>query len=277
MMGVNETEPSLRQIGEFSRLTKISVRMIRHYQDRGLLLPAWTDPFTGYRFYGRDQLVLAIRIRELRDAGLSIERIGMVIETDDSERIIEILECHARELAEKAHLAERQIASVSRLIEAEGETKMELVVTEKTRPAQIRAALRRVIPSYSDEGELWGTMMPLLQETNLTWGPETSVGASFFDPDYKESDCDVQIWMTVPQQFEAVAPLECVEVPEHKAISVTVTGPYDEVIYAATDALARYAEDHDLATGLMYNVYVVGPGSGVSPDQYVTEVCTEIL
>ncbi|SEC21280.1 MerR family regulatory protein [Paramicrobacterium humi] len=45
------TSGALLGIGDFSRYAGLSVRMLRHYDDRGLLTPAEVDPFTGYRRY----------------------------------------------------------------------------------------------------------------------------------------------------------------------------------------------------------------------------------
>mgnify|MGYP000207889329 FL=1 len=44
------------KIGEFSKLSRVSIRMLRRYNEVGLLLPAETDPITGYRYYSEDQL-----------------------------------------------------------------------------------------------------------------------------------------------------------------------------------------------------------------------------
>lgn len=69
-MAHHEKERLLR-IGLFSGLTAISVRMLRHYQDQGVLKPAFVDPLTGHRFYAPEQLTQAHWIVRLRDAGLS--------------------------------------------------------------------------------------------------------------------------------------------------------------------------------------------------------------
>mgnify|MGYP000023241084 CR=1 FL=1 len=43
------------KIGEFSKLTRISIRMLRHYDEIGLLVPENVDEFTGYRYYSEEQ------------------------------------------------------------------------------------------------------------------------------------------------------------------------------------------------------------------------------
>ena len=60
------------KIGEFSKLSRISIRMLRHYDEIGLLAPETTDPFTGYRYYSEAQLITAGRINALKDMGFKL-------------------------------------------------------------------------------------------------------------------------------------------------------------------------------------------------------------
>ena len=64
------------KIGDFSKLSRLSVRMLRHYDELGLLVPLSTDPFTGYRYYAEEQLAAAAHIAALRAMGFSLVEIG---------------------------------------------------------------------------------------------------------------------------------------------------------------------------------------------------------
>ena len=55
------------KIGDFSKLSRLSVRMLRHYDELGLLTPLSTDPFTGYRYYAEEQLAAAAHIVGVQD------------------------------------------------------------------------------------------------------------------------------------------------------------------------------------------------------------------
>jgi DNA-binding transcriptional MerR regulator len=63
------------KIGEFSKLSNITVRSLRHYESLGLLEPEKTDTTTGYRYYSARQLETAKKIRMFRDLGFSLESI----------------------------------------------------------------------------------------------------------------------------------------------------------------------------------------------------------
>ena len=68
------------KIGEFSKLSRVSIRSLRRYDEAGLLAPASIDPFTGYRYYREGQLLTANRIRALRDMGFSYAAIREVLD-----------------------------------------------------------------------------------------------------------------------------------------------------------------------------------------------------
>jgi DNA-binding transcriptional MerR regulator len=66
----------LLPIGDFSRMTYLSVKALRHYHEVGLLDPRRIDPATGYRLYDPSQVSTAQVIRRLRDLGMPLEDIG---------------------------------------------------------------------------------------------------------------------------------------------------------------------------------------------------------
>ena len=68
------------RIGEFSKLSRVSIRMLRHYDDIGLLKPAEIDQFTGYRYYSPEQLPVIGRITALKDMGFSLADIVKMLE-----------------------------------------------------------------------------------------------------------------------------------------------------------------------------------------------------
>ena len=71
------------RIGEFSKLTQVSVRMLRYYDEAGLLKPAEVDRWTGHRLYSANQIPRLDRIRYLRDSGFQVSEIALALEMDD--------------------------------------------------------------------------------------------------------------------------------------------------------------------------------------------------
>ena len=77
------------KIGEFSKLSRISIRMLRHYDEIGLLKPTELDRFTGYRYYSEAQLPIAGRITSLKDMGFGLSAIGELLACYDDKDLLE--------------------------------------------------------------------------------------------------------------------------------------------------------------------------------------------
>lgn len=75
--------PDLMPIGRFSRLTGLSAKALRLYDQLGLLSPAVIDITTGYRYYGREQAPLARRIQQLRSLQMPLADIRTLLATPD--------------------------------------------------------------------------------------------------------------------------------------------------------------------------------------------------
>jgi DNA-binding transcriptional MerR regulator len=111
------------KIGEFSRLSQVTVKTLHHYSDLGLLKPASIDPQTKYRYYTVDQLPRVHRIMALKELGLSLEQIGVLLDEDlPTEQIRGMLRFRQAEIHQQAQEAQRQLSIIEfrlRMIEAE--------------------------------------------------------------------------------------------------------------------------------------------------------------
>ena len=70
------------KIGEFSRLSQVTVATLHHYDEIGLLKPAQIDKFTNYRYYTLEQLPHVHRILALKELGLSLDQIIQMVNTE---------------------------------------------------------------------------------------------------------------------------------------------------------------------------------------------------
>jgi len=70
------------KIGEFSKLSQVTVKTLRYYDEIGLLKPAKVDRFTSYRYYSADQLPRLNRILALKDLGLSLAQVAQLLDGD---------------------------------------------------------------------------------------------------------------------------------------------------------------------------------------------------
>lgn len=148
------------KIGDFSKLSRVSIRMLRHYDDIGLLKPAETDDFTGYRYYREDQLFIVARITALKDMGFPLADIVRILEIyDDKEKLDGFLSDRQKELTEQAKETTYKLMLLDTVRKRlRKEPKMNYDVTIKTIPERYAATVHMIIPHYENEGMAWGMM-----------------------------------------------------------------------------------------------------------------------
>ncbi|MGN1025693.1 MAG: helix-turn-helix domain-containing protein, partial [Faecousia sp.] len=77
------------KIGDFSKLSRVSIRMLRHYDEIGLLHPVQIDRESGYRYYSENQLPVAGRITALKDMGFGLADIGEMLDCYEEKAVME--------------------------------------------------------------------------------------------------------------------------------------------------------------------------------------------
>lgn len=269
---------NLIAIGQFSSLTRISVRMLRHYDTHGVLVPAHVDEWTGHRLYAPSQLRDASDIRNLRDVGFGVSAIAAVLASRGTPAWGNALRLQCDTLADELRAAQTRVALIERMLN-EGETTMNITVERFTEPAMSIVALRGVVPTYRDEGVLWQRMGPLLREQGVQ--PIGPSGVIEHDDEYVEQDVDLSIYLPVAAGTHAVAPLEILELPERECLMARVIGPYDQIA-TAHDLIRERAVREGLTlhtlkglAGRTFNRYLTTPDR-VRPEELVTEVCVPI-
>ena len=267
------------RIGTFSTLSRISVRMLRYYQEHDVLVPARTDPFSGYRYYRAEQLVDAHLVVQLRDAGFPVASIAQLVVCAGPARVEAAIAAQRTELLRQQDALRGQLLALDRIgTTLRGHVTMTTMtdVTVTTLPRMEVAGLRRTIAEYHAEGLLWQEIMPLLEKSGARLPDGAIGGATYYDADYREADVDVEVWLQVSEPFDATPPLECRTLPAQRIVTATVRGDYSQMP-TATTAIGAYIAEHGLRTGPMFNIYRVSPAQSDDPNSWVTDVCFPIL
>jgi len=111
------------KIGDFSRLSQVTVKTLHHYDDLGLIKPVHIDPSTNYRYYTVEQLPRIHRIMALKEIGLTLEQIGILLNDDlTTDQIRGMLRLKQSEIEQQIQATQKQMMMVEfrlRMIEAE--------------------------------------------------------------------------------------------------------------------------------------------------------------
>jgi DNA-binding transcriptional MerR regulator len=244
------------KIGDFSRLSRVSIETLRHYDTLGLLTPATVDTFTGYRYYRYAQLGRLNRILALKDLGFSLEQIAQVLEGEvTAEQLRGMLTLKQAEIAQRIDAEQERLQRVAaRLRQIEMEAKMPTydVVVKKVENLNV-AAIRAVVPTYKDQGPLWGELYSTLGPQPAQFaGPCISV---YYDEGYQERDVDVEVCQPVRGAIALAGRITARELPGATMAAVIHHGPY-ATIGEAYNALTRWIEGNGYR--------VVGPAREVN-------------
>jgi DNA-binding transcriptional MerR regulator len=238
------------RIGEFSRIARVSMRLLRYYEELGLLRPAHTDSSNGYRYYSAAQLAQLNRILVLRDLGLALEQIARVVQDGISAeelrgmllmRRAEIEQSQA-ELAVRLRLLESRIASLE--TEHEGVPDDVVIRSEPDRPF---LSMRTRQPSFAAALAL---ALELQREVPLQI-PRGAVGSFIvvshsleFEPD----DLDLELGFAVeskPARIPVLGSgreLEFRTLPGHALVATCVRVGAPAHAHLTTTRIGRYLE-----------------------------------
>ncbi len=135
------------RIGEFSKIAQVSGRLLRYYDEIGLLSPEYTDPQTGYRYYSAKQLSHLNRVLVLKDLGLSLEQVARLLDqnisTDEIKGMLTLRKAQIERVVEEEMIRFRDIESRLKQLDTHGYIQEPDVILKEV-PAQGYLALREV-------------------------------------------------------------------------------------------------------------------------------------
>ena len=256
------------KIGEFSKLSMLTVKTLRFYEKEGLLEPASVDEWTGYRLYRTDQLHQAARIKAFRQLGLPVAQIKLICQGVDPAPI---LEAHAGKLRAQQQEIAASLSVIDHLLK---EDEMKYQATTKTIPACIVYYSETTLPQYSDA---------------MSWIPQQGAEAHQLNPDlkciepnyefveyldgeYRERDIRVRHSQAVADFGVESDNIKFRQIPETKVLSVYHQGAYDQ-IGEAYAFIMKYAEENGYeCAGLARESYIDGIWNKDSVDEWLTEI-----
>jgi DNA-binding transcriptional MerR regulator/effector-binding domain-containing protein len=261
---------TLLTIGEFSRLTHLSVKALRHYHDLGLLDPADVDPDTGYRFYAAAQAPTAQLIRRFRDMDMPLEQIKAVLAAADPDERDRVIIGHLRSMERQLEQTQATVASLRALLEGGG---LPLAVEFRTLAAGPALMARDRVGWNDVEHWLHDTLTDLRRQLDLgadrRSGPDGALySTEFFEAHIGEVIAFVPLAGARPQAAPQLG-----DVPGGPVAVTVHRGPFDELDRAYA-ALGTFVNERGIGTRApIRENYVVSALDGSDGESLVTEVC----
>ena len=263
------------RIGDFSKLSRVSVKTLRYYDEMGLLKPVEVNAFTGYRLYEYSQLSVLHRILALKDLGFSLEEIGHLLDGDLSVEqmrgMLKLRETEARQrVREEAERLERIGARLRQIEQEDGMSNYDVVIK---RADKIKiASVRDVVPTPPDQGGLWEELGEYLAQQRVQ--PTGACFTLYHDDEYKERDWNLEVCEPIHGDLRESKRVKVQTLPAAEMLACTIhNGPFTR-LGEAYNAIGKWITDNGYRiVGPCREVYLRPPeGTGQTDPNTVTEI-----
>lgn len=260
-------------IGELSRATALTVKALRHYHERGLLMPARVDPRTGYRFYDGAAFERARAIKALRALDFSLDDIGAILaDCGDDADTLAFLEAHRAEIAARLSHLRAVSRALDSVIQQEKEARAmndhAFQIEEKTLPTQLIAGIR-THGHFAQCGDVFKRL-----GRALGFGIGGKASMLVYDEEYKEGDADFEPFFPVKRRKRVPEDVRLRELAGGRALCLVHRGPYDRIAEVYGRLFLEIRERGLRPLTPSREVYLKGPGMIFegNPARYLTEV-----
>ena len=265
------------KIGDFAKISQVSIHMLRHYDKIELFSPIHTDESTGYRHYSASQIPKLNRILVLKDLGFSLHQIRDLIDKNVAiEELQGMLRLKESQIEQQIHEEHQRLLRVR--------TRLRQIMREGEQP--VHEVIIREIPEHHylstgwltkpDEAlaQIVGEMLNVLPPMGILKGEELHV--VIHAPPTRKLHHNVELGFVVtpqsPDEYKLPSgqPLTKRILPEEPAMATTVhSGPRCEVEYGYA-ALCSWIEAQELdACGYFREVYLNGTELNTDPENIV--------
>lgn len=258
-------------IGELSKLTQLPVKTLRFYHEEGLLVPAFVDPDTGYRYYDPSHVETARVIVYLRSLEFPLSEIKELLRSQGDDDVLMILQRQQSAVKDRVKQLRKAAKSLEQFITEEKEARTVAQTVDSVQEKVLEPLLVggiRTKGRYRDCGPLFGRLGRALGRS-ICGSPMLL----HYDSEYREDDADFEACMPVRRKKE-VEGITARELPGGHCVSLVYRGPYDQ-LGRAYAKIFEYINDRKYKVlSPTREVYLKGPGMIFkgSPKNYLTEI-----
>jgi DNA-binding transcriptional MerR regulator/effector-binding domain-containing protein len=256
-------------IGEFSRITHLSIKMLRRYHDAGLLEPDRVDAHTGYRYYSLEQLPTAQVIYRFRDLGMPVREVSELLSVVDPDARTALIAQHLRRLEAQLEETRAAVTSLRRLLQPDPAPLQ--VYRRRSEPTTV-AAVRGVVDL--DEILSWydGAVRELDSLLTARGVLPTGPPGGLYDNElFTHERGGVIVYVPVDEP-PTQGPVEPFVLPAVDLVTTIHIGPHDD-IDVTYGSLGTYVSQQALQIeGPIQEIYHVGPRDTDDSSAWRTEI-----
>ncbi len=256
-------------IGELSRITGLSVKALRFYHKKDLLVPRSVDRETKYRYYDKENVEKARMIRTLRSLNLSLEDIQEILRS--GEELTIALEKHRQRMQDEVSRYQNIVRQLDHLLKSE-EKIVKLLASkisafEEKYVEEIYVVSTRYIGNYFDSIDILQEMFEKIKG-QVTGRPLNL----FYEMDFKEKDADVEACLPIASSLVLPKGITARKLSSTKVISCIYSGSFQDFGHVYEEMMEQI-KSLDYKMGLpIREVYIKGPDTEKNENDYQTEI-----
>lgn len=265
------------KIGDFSKLTKVSVRMLRYYDKKGILKPEYIDSSTGHRLYSTNQVPLLQKIIMLRDLNFSIVEIKDIVDHWNQQYLLDKM---SKKLNATYEYIEEEKLRANKLKEAiehiqKNEIEKHYNISLKRVEAIPIISLRRKMNSPFEEELLWKELTEFVIQNNITIDQTRYNNiAIYHDIEHADDRVDIEVAFIVKKLGTSSGSI-CFRMLESVDVmaSMMVYGPYSNLEVAYSSLVQWLVEHNEYSIGdYSRQITIVDYRHTDNPQEYLTEI-----
>ncbi|HEX2620790.1 MAG TPA: MerR family transcriptional regulator [Phototrophicaceae bacterium] len=261
------------KIGEFARLSQVSMKTLRHYDRLGLLRPSHIDRESGYRLYEMEQLATMMRIQALKDCGFALENIAQLLQTHDVKAIEALL---AQRVAEQQQIVAEEQTRLQRLMARLNQfANMEQVppydvALKRTEPFTL-IGKRRCVATPAEIGPFANEVCCQLVDGGIIcMGPVIHL---YYELTSLEEELDVFVGLPVMALLTHNADLQYERIAAGQQVACVLhRGDYDTIKNAYITLNTWFSTSGYRLVGPRMEIYHRSPAHTGDPSSYLTEI-----
>ena len=266
------SEKTKLKIGEFSKMMQVTVKTLRHYEQKGLLVPDEVDEWTGYRYYRITQMQRLNTIRGLQRQGFTLEEIKELLEDGAQTPSIEQLTQKIEETERHLQLLMERRNQLLKWMDSHKQIKTMEKFSIQSLPEIIVASHREVISGYSALGLLCVNKIgPEMQRLGCKCPPP----GYCFTIEHNQEFCAENIDIEYCEQVEEMGVDSDIIQFKHldavpKALCKKHVGPYEHFHESFIEAFAYMEEQGYKMAGALRTSYIDGAWNQEDPEKWLS-------
>lgn len=266
---LDKPEENLYRVGIFSQMNQVTIKALRHYDEKGLLIPRYVDPENGYRYYSASQLPDLHQIIALRKIGFSLEEIRKVQQGVGKDKLLRLKKKRIlEEIAERT----RELSVIESYLSDEEEL-VEYDIIEKSLPEITIASMTLTIDNYGELINYMPQMDRELERLGCSYTNPQYCFNRYLDGEYKEEDIRVEICEAVTAAKSGDTFLEFSVVPKvENAVCTLHKGSYEQLPLSYQAILSFIDQNNYEIADLPRESYIDGIWNQESVEDWLTEI-----